>query len=153
MIIDRIVDTLIRVNPKLLHFSSNNACTVTLWNLLRHIFVCYFSFFHFFRNFWLWNFFSKWKDTQIWPLGSEKSMKNEHWSLGLAGPLSASLSLYLKLEEAQAGIKIARRNINLRYADDTNFMAESEKELKSLLMKVKKESKKLAYSSTFRKLR
>ena len=48
------------------------------------------------------------------------------------------------LEEAQAGIKIARRNINnLRYADDTTFMAESEKELKSLLMKVKEESEKI----------
>ena len=47
------------------------------------------------------------------------------------------------LEEAQAGIKIARRNINnLRYADDTTRMAESEEELKSLLMKVKEESKK-----------
>ena len=46
-----------------------------------------------------------------------------------------------KLEEAQAGIKIARRNINnLRYADDTTLMAESEEELKSLLMKVKEES-------------
>ena len=45
------------------------------------------------------------------------------------------------LEETQAGIKIARRNINnLRYADDTTFMAESEEELKSLLMKVKEES-------------
>ena len=46
------------------------------------------------------------------------------------------------LEEAQAGIKIAGRNINLRYADDTTLMAESEEELKSLLMKVKEESKK-----------
>ena len=47
------------------------------------------------------------------------------------------------LEEAQAGIKIARRNINnLRYADDTTFMAESEEELKSFLMKVKEESEK-----------
>ena len=47
------------------------------------------------------------------------------------------------LEEAQAGIKIAGRNINnLRYADDTTLMAESEEELKSLLMKVKKESEK-----------
>ena len=47
------------------------------------------------------------------------------------------------LEEAQAGIKIAWRNINnLRYADDTTFMAESEEELKSLLMKVKEESEK-----------
>ena len=49
------------------------------------------------------------------------------------------------LEEAQAGIKIAGRNIhNLRYADDTTLMAESEEELKSLLMKVKEESEKLA---------
>ena len=49
------------------------------------------------------------------------------------------------LDEAQAGIKIAGRNIyNLRYADDTTLMAESEEELKSLLMKVKEESKKLA---------
>ena len=49
------------------------------------------------------------------------------------------------LEEAQAGIKIAGRNLNnLRYADDTNLMAESEEELKSLLMKVKEESEKLA---------
>ena len=49
------------------------------------------------------------------------------------------------LEETQAGIKIARRNIkNLRYADDTTLMAESEEELKSLLMKVKEESEKLA---------
>ena len=47
------------------------------------------------------------------------------------------------LEEAQAGIKIGRRNINnLRYADDTTLMAESEEELKSLLMKVKEESEK-----------
>ena len=47
------------------------------------------------------------------------------------------------LEEAQAGIKIAGRNINdLRYADDTNLMAESEEELNSLLMKVKEESEK-----------
>ena len=48
------------------------------------------------------------------------------------------------LEEAQAGIKIARRNLNnLRYADDTTLMAESEEELKSLLMKMKEESEKL----------
>ena len=49
------------------------------------------------------------------------------------------------LDESQAGIKIARRNINnLRYADDTILMAESEKELKSLLIRVKGEWKKLA---------
>ena len=47
-----------------------------------------------------------------------------------------------ELEEAQDGIKITRRNINLRYADDTTLMAESEEELKSLLMKVKAESGK-----------
>ena len=48
------------------------------------------------------------------------------------------------LEEAQAGIKIARRNINnLRYADETTLMAESEEELKSLLMKVKEESEEI----------
>ena len=53
------------------------------------------------------------------------------------------------LEEAQAGIKIARRNINnLRYADDTTLMAESEEELKSLLMKVKKECEKLNIQKT-----
>ena len=55
------------------------------------------------------------------------------------------------LEEAQAGIKISGRNINnLRYAKETTLMAESEEELKSLLMKVKEESEKVAYSSTFR---
>ena len=49
-----------------------------------------------------------------------------------------------RLDEAQAGIKTARRNINsFRYADDTTFMAESEEELKSLLMKVKEESEKV----------
>ena len=57
------------------------------------------------------------------------------------------------LEETQAGIKIAGRNINLRYADDTTLMAESEEELKSLLMKVKEEREKVAYNSIFRKLR
>ena len=50
-----------------------------------------------------------------------------------------------RLDESQAGIKIARRNINnLRYADDTILMAESEEELKSLLMRMKEESEKLA---------
>ena len=57
------------------------------------------------------------------------------------------------LDKAQAGIKIARRNINnLRYAGDTILTAESEEELNSLL-KVKEESEKLAYNSTFKKLR
>ena len=50
-----------------------------------------------------------------------------------------------RLDESQAGIKIARRNINnLRYADDTTLMAESEEELKSLLMRVKEKSEKLS---------
>ena len=57
------------------------------------------------------------------------------------------------LEESWAGIKIARRNLNnLRYVDDTTLMAESEEELKSLLMKVREESEKFGLSSTFRKL-
>ena len=56
------------------------------------------------------------------------------------------------LDEAQVGIKIARRNINnLRYADDTTFMAESEKELKSLLMKVKEESEKVGLKLNIQK--
>ena len=56
------------------------------------------------------------------------------------------------LEEAQAGIKIAGRNINnLRYADDTTLMAESEEELKSLLMKVKEESEKVGLNINIQK--
>ena len=56
------------------------------------------------------------------------------------------------LEEAQAGIKIARRTINnLRYADDTTLMAESEEELKSLVMKVEEESEKLGLKLNFQK--
>ena len=56
------------------------------------------------------------------------------------------------LEEAQDGIKIARRNINnLRYADDTTLMAESEEELKSLLMKVKKETEKVGLKLNIQK--
>ena len=51
----------------------------------------------------------------------------------------------VRLDESQAGVKIARRNINnLRYADDTSLMAESKEELKSLLMKVKEKSEKIA---------
>ena len=57
-----------------------------------------------------------------------------------------------RLEEAQAGIKIAGRNINnFRYADDTTFMAESEEELKSLFMKVKKESEKVGLKLNIQK--
>ena len=59
-----------------------------------------------------------------------------------------------ELEEAQAGIKIARRNINnLRYADDTTLMAESEEELKSLLMKVKEESEKVGLKPNIQKMK
>ena len=59
-----------------------------------------------------------------------------------------------ELNETQAGIKISRRNINnLRDADDTTLMAESEEELKSFLMKVKEESEKVGLKSTFRKRR
>ena len=58
------------------------------------------------------------------------------------------------LEEAQAGIKIAGRNINyLIYADDTTLMAESEEELKSLMMKVKEESEKVGLQRNIQKLR
>ena len=57
------------------------------------------------------------------------------------------------LEEAQAGFKIAGRNINnLRYADNTTIMAESEEKLKNLLMEMKEESEKVGLNSTFRKL-
>ena len=59
-----------------------------------------------------------------------------------------------QLEEAQAGIKIARRNINhLRYADDTTLMAESEEELKSLLMKVKEEREKVGLKLNIQKIK
>ena len=58
------------------------------------------------------------------------------------------------LEEAQAGIKIATRNIsNLRYADDTTFMAESEEELKILLMNVKEESEKVGLKLNIQKMK
>ena len=59
-----------------------------------------------------------------------------------------------ELDKAQAGIKIAGRNINnLRYADDTTFMAESEEELKSLLMQVKEGSEKVGIKLNIQKLR
>ena len=72
----------------------------------------------------------------LFNLYAEYSMKNARW------------------DEAQAEIKLARRNINnLRYADDTTLKAESEEELKSLLMKVKEESEKVAKNSTFKEQR
>ena len=59
-----------------------------------------------------------------------------------------------RLNEAEAGIKIARRNINnLRYADDTTLMAEREEELKSLLIKVKKESEKVGLKLNVQKMK
>ena len=59
-----------------------------------------------------------------------------------------------RLDEAQAGIKIPGRNINnLRYTDDTSFMAESEEELKSLLMKVKEESEKVVLKLNIQKIK
>ena len=59
-----------------------------------------------------------------------------------------------ELDEAQAGIKIVRRNIsNLRYSDDTTLMAENEKELKSLLMKVKEESEEVGLKLSIQKKR
>ena len=58
-----------------------------------------------------------------------------------------------RLDEPQTGIKIARRNIsNVRHADDTTLMAESEEELRNLLMRVKEESEKNGLNSTFSKL-
>ena len=58
------------------------------------------------------------------------------------------------MDEAQAGIKIARRNINsLRYADETTLMAESEEKIKSLLITVKEDSVKAGLNSTFKKVR
>ena len=56
-----------------------------------------------------------------------------------------------RLDEAQAGIMIPRRNINFRYADDTTLMAESEEELKSLLIKVKEESEKVGLKLNIQK--
>ena len=62
--------------------------------------------------------------------------------------------LTARLDEAKSGIRIAKRNIsNLRYVDDTTLMAESEEELKNLLMKGKEESEKAGLNSTFKKLR
>ena len=67
-------------------------------------------------------------------------------------PTNENNPKYAGLDEAQAGIKISGRNINnLRYADDTNHMAESEEELKSLLMKVKEESKKVGLKLSIQK--
>ena len=100
------------------------------------------------------------KNLWLFDLGQEVTVRTGHgttdwFQIGKGVPQGCILTpclfnLYAEyitrntgLEEAQVGIKIARRNINnLRYADDTTIMAESEEELKSLLMKVKKESGK-----------
>ena len=81
--------------------------------------------------------------TMDW-LKIEKGVRQSILSLCLFNFYSEYIIQNAGLDEAQAGIKIARRNINnLRYADDTTPMAESEEELKSLLMKVKEESEKV----------
>ena len=103
--------------------------------------------------------------------GQEATVRTEHgktdWfqigeGVHQGGILSPCLfNLYLEcimqnagLDEAQAGIKIARRNINnLRYADDTTLMAESEEELRSLLMKVKEESEKTGLKLNIQKIK
>ena len=92
------------------------------------------------------NFFampSKWNNRLV--LNWEKSTSRYIFSPWLFNLCAEYIMRNPGLEEAQAGIKISGRNINnLRYADDTTLMAESEEELKSLLMKVKEESEKLA---------
>ena len=91
------------------------------------------------------NFIRGWKSSKC--VSPNRLCKNSKTKQGLGMyfcSLVIRVSSYAGLEEAQTGIKIAGRNINnLRYADDTTLMAESE-ELKSLLMKVKEESEKLA---------
>ena len=99
-----------------------------------------------------------------------KKQQNQTWNNRLVQTWERSISslyivtllfnLYAKyimqnagLDESQAGIKIARRKINsFRYIDDTTLMAESEEELKSLLMRVKEESEKVGFNATFKKL-
>ena len=101
--------------------------------------------------------------------GQEATVRTEHgttdwFQIGKGVPQACILSpclfnLYAEyimrnagMEEAQAGIKIARRNINnIRYADDTTLMAESEEEIKSLLMKVKEESEKVGLKLNIQK--
>ena len=81
--------------------------------------------------------------------GTLKSLLQHHSSKASSLQHSA---FFTGLEETQAGIKIARRNTNnLRYADDTTLMAESEEELKSLLMKVKEESEKVGLNLNIQK--
>ena len=89
-------------------------------------------------------------------LGNEEIWKGVHQVCILPSCLFSLYAAYImrnaRLDEAQAGIKIARRNTNnLIYTDDTTLMAESEKELKSLLMKVKEESEKVGLKLNIQK--
>ena len=77
-----------------------------------------------------------------------------HYRSDLAAAAAEYIMQNALLDEAQAGLKIAKRNINnLRYADDTTLMAESEEELKSFLMKVKKESEKVGLKLNIQKMK
>ena len=79
-------------------------------------------------------------------------IKAVYWSLCLFNLHAEYIMQNARLDESQAGIKIAGRNINnLRYADDTTLTAESEEELKSLLMKVKEESEKVGLKLNIKK--
>ena len=83
---------------------------------------------------------------------SEKEHVKAIWSPSLFNLSADYIMLNARLDEAQAGIRITGRNINnLRYADDTTLMAESEEELKSLLMKVKEESEKVGLKLNIQK--
>ena len=86
-------------------------------------------------------------------LGKEY-IKAVYWSPCLFNLYAEYIMWHAGLDEAQAGIKIARGNINnLRYADDTTLMVDSEKELKSLLMKVKEESEKVSLKLNIQKMK
>ena len=96
----------------------------------------------------------------MWVKKQQLELDMEQWTSSKLGKKSPCLfNLHAEyimrnvgLEEAQGGIKIAGRNINnLRYADDTTLMAESEEELKSLLMKVKEESEKVGLKLSIQK--
>ena len=84
----------------------------------------------------------------------KKYIKAIYWSPCLFNLYAEYIMWNAGLDEAQAGIKIARGNINnLRYADDTTLMADSEEELKSLLMKVKEESEKVDLKLNIQKMK
>ena len=86
------------------------------------------------------------------PTGSKLRKQYERLSIVTLFNLQSTIMWNARLNELQAGIKIARRNINnLRYANDTSLMAESEEELKSLLMRVKKENEKASLKLNIKK--